>query len=408
MPLPSLSRTSQLTVVMIVVLIVVSWFGVIDDISQAYLNESLIQASVAFAIARAINAIISVIQSLDLSVVFLSISPGEVLDPINDLVEQFSTLMKYAIGSLLIQQLLLQVVSDTIFKVAVTVLGVAIAVSVMLKNQTAFRYLYRPFVFVVFLRFLIVLSVLANGIVDRLFLSEEANENVAALEVYPARIESLDADSVLTPEMRAALKADLGKMQSTVPTLEEQLQQERATLEEQLAEVERIEQLRDARRQDIGMMQRLNPMLEDAELDEINQRLSDARAELSAQEEAIAKLTDEIEHYQTEIGVIEDTLAGKSGGILQTIMQSAKDVGGSLLSGGLISIFKDMMDKLIDTISQIVPIMLKLMAVFVLQTMVFPLLFLYAFVKGFKAIWNRDPRDLMKAGWADFRRHVET
>ena len=41
---------------------------------------------------------------------------GEALDPLNDLVEQYSTLMKYAIASLLVQKLLLTITSNIVFK----------------------------------------------------------------------------------------------------------------------------------------------------------------------------------------------------------------------------------------------------------------------------------------------------
>src|SRR5690606_17158379 len=82
-----------------VVIVILSWLGVLDSISDDYLNSSLVQATAAFASARALNAVISMLQGTEVSLLVLSLSVGELLDPLDDLVEQYSTLMKYAIAS---------------------------------------------------------------------------------------------------------------------------------------------------------------------------------------------------------------------------------------------------------------------------------------------------------------------
>ena len=67
---PTLQRSGLLKgrgrfAVMAVVLLVmlVSWLGVIDRASTDYIDSSLVQASVAFGIARLLNGAISVLQS---------------------------------------------------------------------------------------------------------------------------------------------------------------------------------------------------------------------------------------------------------------------------------------------------------------------------------------------------------
>ena len=387
-----LSRATLAGLLMLAFLVVVSWQGVIDDLSVAYLNDALVQASLAFALARAINAIISVLQSTSISVVFLSIAPGELLSPINDLVEQFSTLMKYAIGSLLLQKFLLQIVSDTIFKVLVAGLGLALGVCVVWRRTTAFRYLYRPFLFVIFLRFLIVLSVLANGVADRVFLAAEAEQNLAALEVYPARIESMHTDEVLTPAARQTLQQDLERLQLAMQERRAALEQATVQREVQRAEIARLEAEREQRHAQIGVLQRFNPLREDAELDSLNQALAEARAARARHEQGIEQAEAELARYRAEQEVIASTLAGTSGGVLQAMVDSARKLGGSIVSGGLVSAFNDMMDRLVNVVSEVVPIVMNLIALFVLQTMVLPLLFLYAVLKGFKAIWGQDPQ----------------
>jgi hypothetical protein len=84
--------------------ILISLFAVIvaltlplyDKIAKTYVNESLKNSAISYAIARAINAGVSVIQESSVTVgVGLegNIALGQVLDPINDATERFSDLL---------------------------------------------------------------------------------------------------------------------------------------------------------------------------------------------------------------------------------------------------------------------------------------------------------------------------
>lgn len=67
------------------------------QIGKSYYDETAANAFYTFALARSLNAIISVIQDTDISIapagVGVSTSPGELLDPLNDMIERFSWLM---------------------------------------------------------------------------------------------------------------------------------------------------------------------------------------------------------------------------------------------------------------------------------------------------------------------------
>lgn len=88
-------------------------FHVADDPSEQYLEQSLQRALIAFGTARALNGVISVAQGTQLALepagVGLNFSPGEILDPINDLIERFSWVMLAASSSLGVQKLMLNI-----------------------------------------------------------------------------------------------------------------------------------------------------------------------------------------------------------------------------------------------------------------------------------------------------------
>ncbi|TXL12389.1 hypothetical protein BMR05_15520, partial [Methylococcaceae bacterium HT4] len=88
----------------------VSWSGILDNLSYDYLKGSLLSALSSYAVSRSLNGIISVLQSSTLSVgiVSVSVSVGELLDPVNDIVERFSDLLTISISSIIIQKVLLR------------------------------------------------------------------------------------------------------------------------------------------------------------------------------------------------------------------------------------------------------------------------------------------------------------
>ncbi|HKJ04884.1 MAG TPA: hypothetical protein VJ974_04750 [Geopsychrobacteraceae bacterium] len=85
----------------------------VDTTATEYVDESLIRASAAFVLARTINAIISVFEESELKLepggVGVSIALGEVLDPINDMIERFSWVMLVSVTSLGIQKVLIEI-----------------------------------------------------------------------------------------------------------------------------------------------------------------------------------------------------------------------------------------------------------------------------------------------------------
>src|SRR6478752_5976326 len=96
----------------LVVMLASVWLRPLDATAREYVDTGFKRALVTFASARALNALISLAQSATVSVQVGaggSIQPGAVLDPIDDLVEQFSLVMLAATLSFAIQSLLISV-----------------------------------------------------------------------------------------------------------------------------------------------------------------------------------------------------------------------------------------------------------------------------------------------------------
>lgn len=164
--------------------VAMSWTGVVERSSSKYVDDALTQAFSAYAVARGINAVVSVLQSVSvggsLGATF-EVSPGEALDPINDLVERYAAVMEFSIGSLLTQKVLITITASPLFNVLLTLSALGFILSVIAKSQAYSGHLFRATLSLVFLRFAIVLAVLANGWVDTIFLREGVDHNVAQM-----------------------------------------------------------------------------------------------------------------------------------------------------------------------------------------------------------------------------------
>jgi hypothetical protein len=79
-------------------------FGPVDAAARDYLDRTLLKAAATFAIVRSINGVISVIQGSEIMAspagVGVSLAAGQVLDPVNDLMERFSWIMLLSTASL--------------------------------------------------------------------------------------------------------------------------------------------------------------------------------------------------------------------------------------------------------------------------------------------------------------------
>ena len=85
----------------------------VDQRAGADYEKLFQRAFVTFALARTINGVISVVQGTEVALqpagVGVTLTPGEILDPVNDLVERFSWIMMGGTISLGIQNVLLDV-----------------------------------------------------------------------------------------------------------------------------------------------------------------------------------------------------------------------------------------------------------------------------------------------------------
>ncbi len=193
--------------IFIVLLVGVSSSRLLDDYVDDYTNSSIRNAAFTYATARGINALVSMMQSSEVQagvgIVSGSITIGELLDPLNDMIERFSTVMTWVLASLAAQKVLLLLASHELFLYLVAVLGITALLLLFYGQSRAQSLVFRSFLVVVFIRFALGMAVGLNSGVDYLFMDQQLQANDKEIENFRANIMSVEtADNFDTDSIR--------------------------------------------------------------------------------------------------------------------------------------------------------------------------------------------------------------
>jgi hypothetical protein len=180
----------------LIVLVGCAWTAPIDNIATERLDAGLTRALTSFAAARALNAAISVAQGTEIAIepggVGVNLAPGQLLDPVNDLIEQFSLLMLAASVALGIEKILVAVGSHWLLSLALTT-----ATVVWLWRQWHHNHipgpLSRALVLLIMLRFAIPFVAVGTDLLFSRFMSDDYNTSESALTAATVQVDKISS-----------------------------------------------------------------------------------------------------------------------------------------------------------------------------------------------------------------------
>jgi hypothetical protein len=208
--------------------VVVSSITTLDRHAEADYEALFQRAFITFALARTLNGVISAVQGTEIALqpagVGVTLTPGEILDPVNDLVERFSWIMLGATLSLGIQQVLMDVGQWWFMRVLVALAGILwLWARVSRANTgTTEQTLLKVFFIVLFLRFAVPVALIANELLFELFLEPRYLESTQVIETAGAEIEQVGTNAVSEEETEPS---------SLMQSLERALDSTRETLD---------------------------------------------------------------------------------------------------------------------------------------------------------------------------------
>ncbi|TKI69394.1 hypothetical protein FCU45_07720 [Sulfurimonas crateris] len=160
------------------VIIILAFTFAVDIKAKELIDESLAQAIIVFGSAKALNAVISLAQGTEVNLPFLTVAIGEILDPINDLVEQFSLVMLASMTSLGIQKILMGVVISKLYNIILAISLVVLNIWLFFrfkKDERARSLFFKITIVLIFLRFAIPLMGFVNELAYDNFVKPQYN-----------------------------------------------------------------------------------------------------------------------------------------------------------------------------------------------------------------------------------------
>lgn len=173
---------------LLIALVFLSSVQVVDKFSSAQLDKAFTRSVTVFAIARGLNGLISVVQGTEVYAtpagVGVNFAVGQIVDPMNDMVERFSWVMLMSSVSLGVQEIMLHLGQTMMVQVLL-----AISVLMMLAmlwerrlwNAQAFNVIFKAVSVFVFLRFVVPLLILCSEGIYTYVLEPKYEESKAAL-----------------------------------------------------------------------------------------------------------------------------------------------------------------------------------------------------------------------------------
>ena len=223
----SKSFITYLTLITLIVgATLLAWNGSIDASASDYLDSAMLTAGTIYATARGINALISLLQGTEVDAFVLTMSVGELLSPVSDLIERFSTVILLAIGALALQQVLFSAVIHPFFAIFLTATGVCTLLAKVSGSEPLFRTMLRFFVVAAVARFALSITIVISGLIDGVFLTGQQAAHAESMDAFAAEL-----------EQTAALTRTGGDMQAERQVVVSEIQRNRKAISQQVREL---------------------------------------------------------------------------------------------------------------------------------------------------------------------------
>ncbi len=189
------SAKHTLLLLVVAAMVACSWLAPLESTANQYVDAGLKRALISFASARALNAVISVAQGTEVAVqpagVGVIFSPGQALDPVNDLVEQFSNLMLTASVAFGVEKVLISIGAHWAISLVLTLTAVVWAVF-LLRQRTSPGWLSRTLAVLLMLRFAIPVAVIGSDYLFQQFMQTDYQVSQQGIESVSGTLDTLE------------------------------------------------------------------------------------------------------------------------------------------------------------------------------------------------------------------------
>jgi len=376
-------RENILVTCSVIIIIAIAWLGIVDAPVETHINDSIVSAAAIYAISRGINAVLSLLQSVDISIVVASFSPGELLDPINDMIERFSEVMTYALASLAMQKILIVLAQQKIFSIFITITGITYLYFKGVHHKFL-SYAFQTFITLIFLRFSLILVLLVNGFVDTYFIDAQIHKEKMELSTMQGKLNSINTfakSSLSTADEMNAMEAMALELQAQDDNLDQQIATEKEAIESQKNKVQVLEEQLSLLNPDEGLVGVVQNVFASDDTPEV---LAE-REKLISLETNLESLTESRENIARKLECVQKNMKGE-----ECILPEAEDS----FSWNPVDSLQEKIAELKEASGKWFESVITLLALMLLKTIILPLLFLYGVVKAVRLVWKKEPLNI--------------
>lgn len=351
--------------------IALAWSGLLDGLSAKYIDNALLGSGAIYATARGINALVSVLQGTEMNAFVLTFTVGELLDPINDLIERFSGVMMLALGSLALQKILLEVVSDSIFNVLLTTLGAGVIVTRFIGPPGAYRLMAKFFGITVVIRFCIAAVILANSWADTVFIEKNVNERHETMQLFHDELGLVGAragiETGLADEIRE-VEIEITRNQKAQADEKQRQYLNRTRLEEAIARLEAVDKRSwwEKVRGDTTI-----------EIEGLKATIRRLEVEIDGSKFTQAGLQERRDALDEKHHCLRKRAQGDSCSLFESVQRTTQAFR-----------MKEQIDALVEQVDDFASNLINLLMALLLKSVILPLLLLYALVRSVKYIFD--------------------
>ena len=283
---------------------------------------------------------------------------------------------RFALGSIALQNILLTVVSHTVFNTALSLLAFGAVLSLLSGHSRSLSSLFKAFLVVAFVRFSLGLVIIANGWVDMVFLhdaDEQRHSIMMSLQSELRDIDALASQDHAGKEIVTVAQSDMANLQTIRNTLQQQINLLSQEILEQDALVDRLVESEGLPCTRVGILIACPDQIDDADtvFEEMKLNHHSLGNKLVATEEQIAKL-------QEDITCLQKRQRGKDCSVWDKIPSTPNPAALQKKLGDINANLSEFADNCINLLMSLI-----------LKTIIIPLLFIYALLKIIRLNWGR-------------------
>lgn len=389
-------RKRQVAVVVVCLVVMMSWLNVIDRKTESYVNDATVQALATYGTMRLANAAISTIKSVEVDVQVASVQVGAALDPIDTLIEEGSNVVRFAIGSLIIQKLMVEIVSTSFFKTTLTLAGLILIGSLYLRGGRYSNLFLKVFSLAAMARFLFVLVIFLNALMDQAFLDQKTEATRQNLEKKAGAISQAHESpkNGLSAQENEELKGRIEQVSQEREELLSTIEGAQTGVEKAKSELEQSESDLAAREEGMGLMEQYFPEKSDHKA--LAEQVEKDRETYEQRIEGLDRLSTELDALDQSRDDVNARLKGDDQSYWGAAMEKMDSVKEMTDVGAL----QEKAEAIIDST-------LRIMALFVLKTVIIPIIFLVLLLKGFRYIWGIDARTFASKQWNNAKEELQ-